>query len=131
MDAADSADATADAADAADAAPKFLFACGAGTVPSCSACMGATQDCVYCQADGGVTTLKGVCTLSGVHCNLTVPSGATMCGCAFPDASACPENYQTCHNGLDGITCRTCGEPFTTGDSCHAGGTCQADTTCR
>jgi hypothetical protein len=134
----DAGDALADAADAADAndaadagpTPGLTFLCGAVQVASCGTCVGATQPCVYCQPDGGATTLVGKCTAGGLRCVDSIPPATAMCPCALPDASACPESYEACHNGSDGITCRTCGEPNTTGDSCHNGGTCQADAAC-
>lgn len=120
-------DASADANDASSTtADGGFYSCDGGGMSDCTGCA-VKQPCVYCAPDGG---LYGRCIATGVHCNTAIPTGYAMCTCNFPDASACVGDFQVCHDGTDGKTCRTCGEPNTATDSCKSGGTCQGNGTC-
>jgi hypothetical protein len=107
----------------------ILLRCGDDVREDCDGCPGKPLPCVFCR-DGGAP--QGVCVAASSPCRTAVLPGHTMCPCAFPDPAGCPAPYQVCHDGSDGVSCRTCGEANTVveADRCRAGGTCKAALRC-
>ena len=111
---------TSDASDGGGGKTITSWSCGNTTVSNCTACVGFTQPCAYCNM-ADASDLVGACIQTGTNCFTTIPNGYQDCPCNM-DASTCPESYQVCTNAG---RCHTCSDNNTNnGLTCENGGKC-------
>lgn len=117
------ADTDADSAFDTGADAGFMYECpGFGDVSSCASCSGRPTACVFC-SDANATQLRGQCLQATQACYYNAPSGYDVCRCTN-DVSQCPTiGMQVC-NSFDNGYCQPCGDQYSDGVACRAGGTC-------